>query len=249
MEQVLLSGCAGRMGRVVAEICAANDDLNVIAGVDPTLPHLSFPVYDSFEKVKETPTVIIDFSFHTAIHDLLAYALAHNIPAVIATTGFTEEELTLIRKASEKIPVFRSANMSLGVNLLCQMAKKAAQLLPDFDIEIIEKHHNQKVDSPSGTALMIADEIASALPQESTYVFGRHGIVGKRKKNEIGIHAVRGGTIVGEHDVIFAGHMETLTLSHSAASREILANGAVCAARFLTSKEPGLYSMNDLFDF
>jgi 4-hydroxy-tetrahydrodipicolinate reductase len=248
MIQVLLTGCGGRMGKVVAEMCNQFEDMNVCAGVDPTLPNCSFPVYASCSDVVERADVIIDFSFHTAISDILNFAMANKIPAVIATTGFSAEELQLIEEAKKIIPVFRSANMSLGVNILCQLAKKAAKFLPDFDIEIIEKHHNQKVDSPSGTALMIADEIASVLPNQINYVYGREGICGKRTKQEIGIHAVRGGTIVGEHDVLFAGAHETVTISHSAGSREILANGAVCAARFLLQQKPGGYSMKDIFE-
>ncbi len=247
MYRILLSGCGGRMGKVVAQICDSREDFVILAGVDPSLPECGFPVYANWEQVKEVPDVIIDFSFHTAINDILKYAVHHKVPVVIATTGFTESELELIKKAEEKIPVFRSANMSLGVNLLCQLAKRAARFLPDFDIEIIEKHHNQKVDSPSGTALMIADEICSVTPTEMEYRFGRSGICGKRKRDEIGIHAVRGGTIVGEHEVLFAGSMETVTISHSASSREILANGAVCAAEFILGKMPGHYSMKDLF--
>lgn len=248
MIQVLLTGCGGRMGKVVAEMCNQFEDMNVCAGVDPTLPNCSFPVYASCSDVAERADVIIDFSFHTAISDILNFAMANKIPAVIATTGFSAEELQLIEEAKKIIPVFRSANMSLGVNILCQLAKKAVKFLPDFDIEIIEKHHNQKVDSPSGTALMIADEIASVLPNQINYVYGREGICGKRTKQEIGIHAVRGGTIVGEHDVLFAGAHETVTISHSAGSREILANGAVCAARFLLQQKPGGYSMKDIFE-
>lgn len=247
MFRILLTGCGGRMGKVVAELVSHSEDFEIAAGVDPAMPKCDFPVYSSCGDVKEVPDVIIDFSFHTAIFDVLKFAVEKSVPAVIATTGFTSEELAVISDAEKKIPVFRSANMSLGINLLCQLAKKAAKLLPDFDIEIIEKHHNQKVDSPSGTALMIADEISSVMPKEMNYQFGREGICGKRTKNEIGIHAVRGGTIVGEHDVLFAGAMETLTISHSAASREILANGAVCAARFLIGKTAGAYSMKDIF--
>ncbi|MBR5295249.1 MAG: 4-hydroxy-tetrahydrodipicolinate reductase, partial [Clostridia bacterium] len=239
MIKVLLTGCGGRMGKVVASQCNENPDFEVVAGVDPTLPKCDFPVYSSCDCVKEEADVIIDFSFHAAITDVLTYAVNKNIPAVIATTGFSAEELAFIEKAEKSVPVFRSANMSLGINLICQLAKKAAKLLPDFDIEIIEKHHNQKVDSPSGTALMIADEIKSALPGDMEYVFGRQGICGKRTKNEIGIHAVRGGTIVGEHDVIFAGSNEVVTISHSAQSREILANGAICAAQFVIGKCAG----------
>ncbi len=235
------------MGRVVAELVKNHDEFEICAGVDPSMPECAFPVYSSCNDVKEKPDVIIDFSFHAAIGDILNFAVKNSVPAVIATTGFTPEEQKLILDAEGKIPVFRSANMSLGINLLCQLAKKAAKLLPDFDIEIIEKHHNQKVDSPSGTALMIADEISSVMPDEMKYVYGREGICGKRTENEIGLHAVRGGTIVGEHDVLFAGPMETLTISHSAQSREILANGAVCAARFLIGKSAGAYSMKDIF--
>ena len=248
MLKVLLVGCGGRMGKVVAELCDVREQFSVCAGVDPTLPECSFPVYSTCAEVQEKPDVIIDFSFHAAIRDILSYAVDNKVPAVIATTGFTDEEKNLIDDAAKSIPVFRSANMSIGVNLLVQLAKSAAKFLPDFDIEIIEKHHNQKVDSPSGTALMIADEICSVLPGEMKYVNGREGICGKRTKEEIGIHAVRGGTIVGEHDVIFAGHMETVTISHSAGSREILASGALCAAEFLTKQNAGHYSMKDIFE-
>lgn len=247
MKKILLTGCGGRMGKVVAQLCETRDDFSVVAGVDPTLPSCAFPVYAHCSEVKETVDVIIDFSFHAAITEIMEYAVANQIPAVIATTGFDREELDLIEDAEKKIPVFRSANMSLGVNLICQLAKRAAKLLPDFDIEIIEKHHNQKVDSPSGTALMIADEICSVLPAKVEYVHGRSGICGKRTKNEIGIHAVRGGTIVGEHEILFAGGNETVTISHTAQSREILANGAVCAAAFLIDKPAGAYSMKDIF--
>jgi 4-hydroxy-tetrahydrodipicolinate reductase len=247
MLKILLTGCGGRMGRVIAEICNQQNDISIVAGVDPAMPECSFPVYQSCTEIKEEVDVIIDFSFHAAVSDILKYALENKVPAVIATTGFTPEELALIDEAKNQIPVFRSANMSLGVNLICQLAKRAARFLPDFDIEIIEKHHNQKVDAPSGTALMLADEISSVMPEEMKYVYGREGVCGKRKKEEIGIHAVRGGTIVGEHDVIFAGANEVVTISHSAGSREILANGAVCAARFLAEQNPGLYSMKDIF--
>ncbi len=248
MTRILLTGCGGRMGKVVSQLCQENPDFEIVAGVDPTLPSAPYPVYSSCSQVSEKADVIIDFSFHSAISEILDYAIKNGLPTVIATTGFTEEELRLIAHAQETIPVFRSANMSLGVNLICQLAKKAAKFLPDFDIEIIEKHHNQKVDSPSGTALMLADEISSVMPQKMDYLHGRSGICGKRTKNEIGIHAVRGGTIVGEHEVLFAGSNETVTISHTALSREILANGAICAAKFLLGKTPGYYSMKDIFD-
>lgn len=247
MKKILLTGCGGRMGKVVAQLCQARDDFQVAAGVDPALPKCTFPVYARCSDVKESVDVLIDFSFHSAIVDILDFAVSRKIPAVIATTGFTKEELARIEAAEQQIPIFRSANMSLGINLICQLAKQAARFLPDFDIEIIEKHHNQKVDSPSGTALMIADEISSVLPSETSYVYGRSGICGKRTKNEIGIHAVRGGTIVGEHEVLFAGCNEVVSISHTASSREILANGAICASAFVIGKSAGAYSMKDVF--
>ncbi len=247
MTKILLTGCGGRMGKVVASLCKEREDLQVVAGVDPTNPECDFNVYSSCDQVQEEVDVIIDFSFHTAIVGILSYATAKKIPVVVATTGFTQEELSMIEDAEKLIPVFRSANMSLGINLICQLAKKAAKLLPDFDIEIIEKHHNQKVDSPSGTALMIADEIQSVLPAKMEYINGRSGICGKRTRNEIGIHAIRGGTIVGEHEILFAGNGEIVNISHTAQSREILANGAICAALFVIGKEAGAYSMKDIF--
>lgn len=247
MKRILLTGCGGRMGKVVAELCKSRDDFEISAGVDPCMPVCEFPVYAHCSDVREDVDVIIDFSFHSAVSEILNFAVENHIPAVIATTGFNSEELGMIEDAEKKIPVFRSANMSLGINLICQLAKRAAKLLPDFDIEIIEKHHNQKVDSPSGTALMIADEISSVLPAKTEYVHGREGVCGKRTKNEIGIHAVRGGTIVGEHEVLFAGANEIVSISHTATSREILANGAVCAAAFVIGKAPGAYSMKDIF--
>jgi len=247
MIKVLLTGCGGRMGKAVTQLCESLTDVEICAGVDPTLPECDYPVYSSCDAVKEQVNVIIDFSFHAAIEGILNFAISKKIPAVIATTGFTPQELQLLEEAKNFIPVFRSANMSIGVNLVCQLAKRAARFLPDFDIEIIEKHHNQKVDAPSGTALMLADEIRSVLPGETNYVFGRSGICGKRPHDEIGIHAVRGGTIVGEHEILFAGANETVTISHTASSREILANGAVCAARFLIGQKPGLYNMNHIF--
>ena len=248
MLKIILSGCSGKMGRVISEMASNDNEVEIVAGIDIVKnERATYPIYPAFEQCTETADVIIDFSFHSAIAEILEFAIARSVPAVIATTGFNSEELELIEDAEKKIPIFRSANMSLGINLICQLAKQAAKLLPDFDIEIIEKHHNQKVDSPSGTALMLADEISSVLPSKTEYVHGRSGICGKRTKNEIGIHAVRGGTIVGEHDVLFAGANEIVTISHTAMSREILANGAVCAAAFVIGKAAGAYSMKDIF--
>jgi 4-hydroxy-tetrahydrodipicolinate reductase len=206
-----------------------------------------FPVYVSAEDFTGKCDVIVDFSFHTATEGLLNYAVKNNLPIVIATTGHTEEETALIKKAAETVPVFYSRNMSLGINLLIALANKACKSLGSaFDIEIIEKHHNQKLDAPSGTALMIADALKDTRDIETEYIYNRQPVKQKRQKNEIGIHAVRGGTIVGEHEVIFAGKDEVITLSHSAASRDVFAEGAVRAAQFIVGKTPALYDMNDI---
>ena len=193
--------------------------------------------------------MIIDFSHPSALEPLLAYATAHKIPAVIATTGLSAEQKEQLAEAAKEIPLFFSANMSLGINLLISLAKKAAALLEEsFDIEIIERHHNQKIDAPSGTALAIADGISEVLKNPPEYVYDRHSVRRKRKKNEIGLHAVRGGTIVGDHEVLFAGNDEVIELKHSAASKEVFAVGAVKAAKFLAGKRPGMYSMTDLVE-
>ena len=191
--------------------------------------------------------MIIDFSHVSVLTPLLAYATKERIPVVLCTTGYTESQVNELKEASKQIPVFYSRNMSLGINLLIELAKKAAVILGDqFDIEIIEKHHNQKIDAPSGTALMIADAISSVEDRQMTYMYDRHSQRKKRDKNEIGMHSVRGGTIVGEHEVIFAGPHEVITLSHSAQSKEIFANGSINAAVFLAKQPAGLYDMSDL---
>ncbi|MBP1558807.1 MAG: 4-hydroxy-tetrahydrodipicolinate reductase [Oscillospiraceae bacterium] len=248
MKKIILSGCSGKMGRVVANIIENRQDCEIVAGVDIHAIDASFPVYSSPEQCPSAD-VIIDFSHPSCIVPLLNYARANKIPAVICTTGLGEEQLAAVHAAAEEIPVFFSANMSLGVNLMAELCKKAASLLgADFDVEIIEKHHNQKIDAPSGTALMLADAVASALPHPSLYEYDRYSRRQKRDKNEIGIHAVRGGTIVGEHEVIFAGRDEVLTISHSAASKEIFAVGAVNAAVFLADQPAGMYNMGSLVD-
>ena len=243
MTRIIISGCNGRMGRAVAERIAARDDVCVAAGIDVNDSPAGFPVFHSAEECSAEADVIIDFSNPAALPGLLGFACGHGLPVVVATTGLSAEDVGLIERAAEKVPVFRSANMSLGVNLLIELAKKAAAVLgDDFDVEIIEKHHNQKLDAPSGTALMIADAISDG----KRYVYDRHSVRAKRGKDEIGIHSVRGGNIVGEHEVIFAGSDEVITLSHSAASRGVFAVGAINAALFLIGKEPGIYSMSDL---
>ncbi len=248
MINILLSGCNGKMGGVISEIVSNDDNAKIICGLDiNTETKYGYPVYAKAEKINEKADVIIDFSHPSALDGILSYAVENNIPIVVATTGLSKEQMEKINKASYSIPVFFSANMSIGVNLLIDLARKATKLLSDkFDIEIIEKHHNQKIDAPSGTALAIADAINEELDIPYNYVYDRHSVRKKREKSEIGIHAVRGGTIVGEHDVIFAGNNELVTLSHTATSKEIFAEGAVKAAKYLASKTPGMYNMNSL---
>ena len=243
MLKILLSGACGRMGRQVAAL-AEDEQAEIIAGVDVRAEsYASFPVYPSFSLVQEDAQVIVDFSRPEGLSALLSYARAHRLPVVLAATGYNEEDAAAIAQAAKEIPIFRSANLSLGVYVLKTLARQAARLLPDFDIEIIEKHHNQKIDAPSGTALMLYDAVSQpgALP-----VFGRNGRTQKREKNEIGIHAIRGGTVPGEHEVGFYGPSEVVTVSHSVQDRSIFARGALRAARFVASQQPGEYSMDDL---
>lgn len=249
MINVLLSGACGKMGNAVARCIADDNGLKIIAGVDMAEALCDFPVYKSFKDVTAIPDVIIDFSNVAVLGDLLEFAIKNNVPAILATTGYSAEQIADINAAAEKIPVFFTANMSLGVNLLCSLAKSAAKVLGgNFDVEIIEKHHNQKIDAPSGTALMLANAVNQVFDDKYTYEYDRHSKRQKRTKTEIGIHAVRGGTIVGEHDVIFAGHDEVITLSHSAQSKEIFAAGAVNAAKFIVGKPNGMYDMGSILN-
>lgn len=248
MINVLISGALGRMGRKVFDACALSDKLNAVCGVDiKEVPSPDYPVYAGFDGVKEKVDVVIDFSAPANLDNVLNYCLNNGVPAVLCATGYTTADVDKVKAASEKIAVFRSGNMSLGVNVLIDLVKKAAAALDGFDVEIIEKHHNQKVDAPSGTALMLADGVKEINP-EKYYTYGRQGICGKRDKNEIGIHAVRGGGIVGEHEVIFASGFETVTLSHLATDRNVFADGAVKAAIYLSSKKNGLYNMSDVIN-
>ncbi|MDR1806201.1 MAG: 4-hydroxy-tetrahydrodipicolinate reductase [Clostridium sp.] len=244
MLEILLSGCNGHMGRVVADLAAKRTDLRIAAGVDPNAgAGFDFPVFCA---PKDAPNLgaIIDFSHPSALAPLLEYAVAGSVPAVICTTGLSDRHIKLLERAAEKIPVFFSANMSLGVNLLRALAQKAAQILGGaFDVEIVEAHHNQKLDAPSGTALMLADAIHRVLPN-THYVYDRSKQRQKRDKREIGISAIRGGTIVGEHEILFAGQGEVLKLSHSAQSKELFAAGALNAAVFIADKPAGLYDMS-----
>ena len=243
MLKILLSGACGRMGRQVAQL-AEDEQAAIIAGVDVRAEQWSdFPVYPSFSLVREEADVIVDFSRPEGLPALLAHAKEHQLPLVLAATGYNDEDLNAIREAAKTIPVFRSANMSVGVYVLRTLARQASRLLPDFDIEIIEKHHNQKIDAPSGTALMLYDAVSSpgTLP-----VFGRNGRTQKREKNEIGIHAIRGGSVPGDHEVGFYGPSEVVTLTHSAQDRSIFARGALRAARFIAGQKPGEYDMDAL---
>lgn len=249
MLKVLISGCNGHMGKVVAEICRETEDVEIAAGFDLLgQKNEDFPVFSSPSEYGGQGDVLIDFSSPGALSSLLEFGIERQIPLVLATTGYSPEQLEQIKEVSHKIPIFRSGNMSLGINVLMDLVKKAATALgTDFDIEIVERHHNRKVDAPSGTALMLAQAAAEALPYEPEYTYERQSVRRPRDKREIGISSVRGGNIVGDHEVIFAGRDEVIELKHSAMSREVFASGALHAARFLSGrKEPGLYSMSDL---
>ncbi len=250
MKNVILNGCFGRMGKVITELAQKSDTLNICAGVDAFgSGNAQFPVYKQISDVKEKADVIIDFSNPSALDNLLTYAIGTKTPLVLATTGFSKQQIEEIESAAKQIPIFFTFNMSLGINLLTALSKKAALVLgSDFDIEIVEKHHNQKLDAPSGTAIMLANSINQVYGDALQYEYDRHSKRMARPKNEIGIHSVRGGTIVGEHEVIFAGKDEVITLSHSASSRDVFACGAVRAALYITDKAAGLYDMNMLID-
>lgn len=248
MTRIAICGANGKMGKTIYNCISAREDCKVIAGIDiNTEQYADFPIIDSPSKLPEKPDVIIDYSNPASLDGLLEYCLSTGTPIVLASTGYSDEQINKIKSAAEQIPVFFTFNMSLGINLLVQLAKKAASVLGDqFDIEIVEKHHNQKIDAPSGTAIMLANAINETLDNKYHYVYDRHSQRKKRDKNEIGMHAIRGGTIVGEHDVIFAGHDEVTTLSHSAASKSVFAEGSINAAVYLSDKPAGLYDMSSL---
>ena len=249
MHKIIISGCNGHMGRVVEALCNADPDVEVVAGFDIVgSSDRAFPVYSSPSFFSGEADAVIDFSSPAALNGLLDFAKTRKIPLVLATTGYTPEQIAQIGAAALEVPIFRSANMSLGINVLLELVKKAANVLGDsYDIEIVERHHRRKVDAPSGTALMIADAAASACGHESEYVFERHSVRQPREKKEIGISAVRGGTIVGEHEIIFAGHDEVMEIKHTALSRDIFASGAIEAAKFIGGiTQPGIYDMSCL---
>ena len=250
MTRLIISGCNGHMGRVVEDVCATAGDITVAAGFDILgAGDRQFPVFSTPDQFTGEADVVVDFSHPAALTPLLDFCRARKLPAVLATTGYTPEQLAEIDAAAQEIPLFRSANMSLGVNVVRELVKKAAAILTDFDIEIVERHHRRKVDAPSGTALMLADAAAQAVPYEPEYIYERESVRRPREKREIGIASVRGGTIVGDHTVLFAGRDEVIEITHHAASREVFAAGAVRAAKFLAGGlAPGLYSMADLVD-
>ncbi len=248
MIRLIVSGCNGKMGKVVSATALAQEDVEIVCGFDiNNESSMGYPVYSNPDEFDGMADVIIDFSHPDMLEGLLRYAVRTHTSVVIATTGLSDEQKQQMAEAAKQIPVFFSANMSLGVNLLIELAQKATKVLADnFDIEIIEKHHNQKLDAPSGTALAIADGINDTLIKRKEYVYDRHAVRKKRSKDEIGIHAVRGGTIVGEHTVLFAGKDEIIELKHQAMSKEIFAVGAVAAAKYIKDKPARMYNMKDL---
>ena len=243
--KVFISGIGGRMGDEVVRACSADENVEIVGGYD--LIKAEYPgvkVYSDWNKVDVKADVIIDFSHHLGTAALLDYAKKSGTPVVLATTGHTDEELDMISEAAESVAIFRSANMSVGIALLCELAKTVAKSFPDADIEIIEKHHNRKLDAPSGTAILLADEIKS-VREKTRYVYGRSGHA-KRTPDEIGIHAVRMGNVVGDHEIIVATDSQTITLKHEAHSRALFAEGSVAAAKFLSGKSAGMYNMKSM---
>ena len=249
MINVLINGINGRMGQEVLKAINNSPDFEVCCGVDiAENSSLPFPIYTNTSLIKEKIDVIIDFSIASATMDILEYAMENRIPIVIATTGFSQEQLDKISDYSKCIPIFRSGNMSFEVNVMADLVSKLATTFKDSDIEIIETHHKNKIDSPSGTALILADSINEALDNRMNYQYDRHSVKQKRPENEIGIHSVRGGTEVGKHTVMFFGDNESFEITHTVTSRSIFADGALKAAEFLVKQTPGLYNMKNLIN-
>ena len=243
---ILLNGALGKMGEEVIKAVEKNKDYKIICGFDTKKENKDFPVYNNIKDIKENPDVIIDFSKPEGSLEILKYAKEKHIPIVIATTGFNEEETKQIEEFSKEIAIFKSSNMSLNINLMTNILKKVAKYLKDDDIEIIDIHHNRKVDSPSGTAILLADAINEELEEKKEYDLNRMQKREKRNKNEIGFSSIRGGNIVGQHTVIFYGENESLEITHKGYSREVFAEGALNAAKFIISQKPGMYTMKDL---
>lgn len=249
MVRVIMHGCNGQMGQTIVRLIAADEEIELAAGVDAfDAGRNEFPVFKNIAECTVEADAVIDFSAAAAVDGLLDYCVAKNLPCVLCTTGLSEQQLAKVQEASGKVAVLKSANMSLGINMLLKLLKQAAGILAPagFDIEIVEKHHNQKVDAPSGTALALADAVNEELNNSYQYVYDRSRVREKRTQKEIGISAVRGGTIVGDHDVIFAGADEVITFSHRAYSKAVFGKGAIQAAKFLAGKPAGLYDMSDV---
>lgn len=251
MVRAIMHGCNGHMGQVITGLIGDDADIEIVAGIDLVdCRDNGYPVYTNIWDCDVEADVIIDFCSAKAVDELLRFSVERQIPVVLCTTGLSEEQLKAVEAASEKVAVLKSANMSLGINMLLKLLQDAAKILAPagFDIEIVEKHHNRKLDAPSGTALALADSINETLNNEYAYKFDRSQDHKKREKKEIGISAVRGGTIVGDHDVIFAGTDEVITFSHTAYSRAIFGKGAIQAAKFLAGKPSGYYQMSHVID-
>ena len=248
MVKIFLNGCCGRMGKAIANLCYNNPDYKIVAGGD-IIENSSydFPVYTSLNECTEDFDVIIDFSNAKAVPTILEFALSRKKPFICCTTALSDDTVSAILKAAETIPVFKSANMSLGINMMVELCKQATRILyPEFDIEIVEAHHNRKLDAPSGTAIMIANGIKEEIDENVEYVYDRHSVNKARSKNEIGISSIRGGNIVGEHSAMFISDEEIVTISHSAQTRDVFAKGALTAAKFMADKEKGYYTMSDV---
>ena len=249
MVRAIMHGCNGKMGQVISNLAAADSDIEIVAGIDPHDDgHNAYPVYRSIFECDIPADVIIDFAAAGAVNNLLDYAVRKNIPVVLCTTGLSAEQLDKVEEAAKKVAVLKSANMSLGINMLMKLLQDATKILAPagFDVEIVERHHNKKVDAPSGTALALADSIKEVLGDDYCYKYDRSQERVKRDPKEIGISAVRGGTIVGVHDVIFAGEDEVIEFTHTAYSKSVFAKGAIEAAKFLAGKSAGMYDMSDV---
>lgn len=249
MIKVIMHGCNGKMGQMISGLIAADEEIELVAGIDAYDEGKNpYPVFKNIKECDVAADAIIDFSTASAVDGLLDYCVEKKLPAVVCTTGLSEEQIVTLKEASKKVAILKSANMSLGINMLLKLLKDATAVLAPagYDIEIVEKHHNQKLDAPSGTALALADSINEELDNSYRYVYDRSQIREKRSQKEIGISAVRGGTIVGDHDVIFAGADEVITFSHRAYSKAVFGKGAIQAAKFLAGKPAGLYDMSDV---
>ncbi len=249
MIRVIMHGCNGAMGQTITRLVKAEEDMEIVAGIDPRdIYDNGYPVFKSLAECNVEADVVIDFAAAVAVDALLEDAIAKKLPVVLCTTGLSEEQLEKVKVSATKIAVLKSANMSLGINMLLRLLQDAVKTLEPagFDVEIVEKHHNQKMDAPSGTALALADSINDAMDGKYEYVYDRSQVRQKREKKELGISAVRGGTIVGEHEVIFAGTDEVIEFKHTAFSKAVFAKGAIAAAKFLANRRPGLYDMSDV---